>query len=132
MSRQHYLNIAEKSNDLLFFDIESTGFKADYGSTLVISCKPFGMKATSFPVIQVGNDKKIIREAKEMMENYGCWVSFYGKGFDIPFLNTRLLKWGIKPIEKRLHLDLFFTLKHNTSCPLIPKILRIAKGFSET
>ena len=126
---QHYLSLAENADDLIFFDIESTGFKADYGSTLVISCKPYNRKPFSFPVLQVGNDKKIVREARDILESYGCWVSFYGKGFDIPFLNTRLLKWGIHPIQPRLHLDLFFTLKHNTS--MSRKSLMQFAGFLE-
>ncbi len=28
-------------------------------------------------------------------------------------LNTRLLKWGYEPIEKRPHIDLYYTLKYN-------------------
>jgi hypothetical protein len=32
----------------------------------------------------------------------------------VPFVNTRLLKWGYAPIDTRHHIDLFFTLKSNT------------------
>lgn len=110
-----YLSLVERSNELVFFDIETTGQKADYDSTIVVSFKPYGKKPFSFPVKQVGNDQKIIREAKEILEAYKCWVSYYGRGFDIPFLNTRLLKWGMEPIEQRHHLDLYFTLKPKTS-----------------
>lgn len=115
LDAQYYLDLAESAKDIVFFDIESTGFKADYGSTLVVSLKPYGKKAFSFPVTQVGNDQKVVREAKEALESFGCWVGFYSKGFDIPFLNTRLLKWGRDPIEPRYHVDMFYTLKHHTA-----------------
>lgn len=115
IDEQHYLDLAEKTSDLVFFDIESTGFKADYGSVLVVSLKPFGKEPFSFAVNQVGNDQKVVRQAREALGRFGCWVSFYGKGFDKPFLNTRLLKWKQPPLESRHHLDLFFTLKYNMS-----------------
>ena len=112
---QYYLDLAEKTSDMVFFDIESSGgFNADYGSTLVVSVKPYGQKPYSFPIKQVGNDQKVVREAKECLESFGSWVSYYGKGFDVPFLNTRLLKWGLQPIETRPHIDMFFVLKHHT------------------
>ena len=112
---QDYLDIIERSGDLVFFDIESTGFKADYDSALCISFKEYGKKPFTLSVKQVGNDQKLIREAKEVLESYSCWVTYYGKGFDVPFLNTRLMKWGQMPVEARHHLDLYFTLKPKTS-----------------
>ena len=111
---KHYLQLAEATGDLVFFDIEATGLNADYGSTLCVSMKPYGKKPYSFQVKQVGNDIKVVREVKEQLEQYGCWCTYYGKGFDVKFLNTRLLKWGYDPLEPRHHIDLFFTLKSHT------------------
>jgi len=114
ISTQEYLALLEKSEGLLFFDIEASNLRADYGAVLVVSFKPFGKKPFSVSVKQGGHDSAVIREAKEILERAKVWVSYYGKGFDIPFLNTRLLKNGQLPIEKRPHLDLYFTLKSNT------------------
>lgn len=108
-----FLRLVEKAKTLVFFDIEATGLKGDYNSILVVSVKPYGLKPESFSVLQVGNDKRVVREAKERLEAADCWVGYYSKGFDIPMLNTRLLRWGLPPIEKRPHLDLYFTLKSN-------------------
>lgn len=110
---QMFLDLAEKANKICFFDIESTGFKGDYNSILVGSISDIHERATSFSILQPGNDKKVVRELKEELESYDCWVTYYGKGFDIPMLNTRLLKWGLRPVEKRHHVDLYYTLKHN-------------------
>lgn len=111
---QEYLTLLERAGGIVFFDIEATGLRADYGAVLVVSIKPYGKAPISLAVKQVGHDSLVVREAKEALENARLWVSYYGKGFDIPFLNTRLLKNGQAPIEKRPHLDLYFTLKANT------------------
>lgn len=110
---QDYLDLVEQTGKLLFVDIESTGLKGDYNTVLVVSIKPFGKKPYSFSVSQVGKDASVVRKAKETLEDAGCWVTYYGKGFDIPMMNTRLLRHGVDPIEKRPHLDLYFTLKSN-------------------
>lgn len=109
-----FLRLVENNNSIVFFDLESTGFKGDYNSIIVGSILHFKYKnATNHSIAQVGNDKRVVREIKEHLEAADCWVTYYGKGFDIPMLNTRLLKWGMKPVEKRPHLDLYFTLKSN-------------------
>lgn len=108
---QEFLTLCEDSKKLVFFDIESSGREGDYGAILCISFKPFGSKPYTFVVKQVGNDSGIVREAKRVLEGASCWCSYYGKGFDIPFINTRLMKWGVDPVEKKPHLDLYFQLK---------------------
>lgn len=108
---QEYLELLEDQNKLLFFDIESNGLKADYGSILCASFKPFGLEPVTFNVKQVGNDQKLVREIREILEEYPCWVSYYGKGFDVPMINSRSLKWGQPTLQSRHHIDLYFSLK---------------------
>lgn len=108
---QTYLDLVEFSNSLAFVDIEATGVKGDYNSILVVSVKPYSCDPVSFSVKQPGNDQKVVREAKEFLEQFNCWVTYYGKGFDIPMLNTRLLKWKQLPIDPRHHIDMYYTLK---------------------
>ena len=109
-----FLRLVENDNSICFFDIESTGFKGDYNSIIVGSITAYQDKeSTSFAIKQVGNDKRIVREMKDYLESFDCWVTYYGKGFDLPMLNTRLLKWGMRPVEKRPHIDLYFSLKSN-------------------
>lgn len=111
---QNFLNLVESSKTLAFLDIEATGLRGDYNSTLVVVVKPYNGKADVFKVRQPGNDTRVVREAKECLEQYDAWVTFYGKGYDVPFLNTRLLHKRIAPIEKRPHIDMYYTLKFNT------------------
>lgn len=111
---QDYLDFVEQTGKLASWDIETTQLNADLGSVLCASVKPYGKKPYTFTVKAVGNDIKVVRDLKDALEEYHCWLTYYGKGFDVPFVNTRLLKWGYAPIETRHHVDLFFTLKANT------------------
>lgn len=108
---EDYLRLVENNNSICFFDLESLGFRGDYGSILVTSVKPYHGDPVTFTIKQPGNDKKLVRETKEELEKYDCWVTYYGKMFDIKMMNTRLLKWGYPPVAKRPHLDLYFSGK---------------------
>lgn len=110
---QMFLRLAERAKSLCFLDIEATGLRGDYNSVLVVSIRPFGSKPTTFFISRPGNDQRVVNEAKRLLESFDCWVTYYGKGFDIPMLNTRLLRWGQDPIQKRHHIDLYYSLKAN-------------------
>lgn len=113
LDAQVFLRLAEKSKKLAIVDTEATGLRGDYNSLLVGSVKTYGGSTQSFTVGQPGNDKKLVRELKECLESFDCWVTYYGKGYDIPMLNTRLLRWSIPPVEKRPHIDMYYTLKYS-------------------
>jgi hypothetical protein len=102
---------------LVTFDIEATGLNGDYNSVICVSLKPYGKKPYTFKIDKPGGDRSVVRAAKEALEAADCWVGYYSKMFDIRMLNTRLLRYGIKPIEKRPHIDMYFVLSSavNTS-----------------
>lgn len=108
---QTYLDLVEDSGRLLFWDIEASGLRGDYNSIICASFKPYGERPFTLRIKQLGNDQKVVRQMKEILEDYHCWVTYYGKGFDVPMLQTRLLKWGQDPVKTRHHLDMYFTLK---------------------
>lgn len=118
LESKDFLRLAENAGTLMFFDIESKGFQGDYGSVICISTKLYAQDPETI-VLRSGreSDKRIVLMAKEKLEEADCWVSYYGKGFDIPMLNTRLLYHGYDPIEKKPHLDLYWALRSrlNTS-----------------
>lgn len=107
---QVYLELVEQSKQLVFFDIESTGFKGDYNTIICVSFKPYHGKPYTFYADQPGNDQKVIRLARLELDKYDCWASYYGKGFDIPMMQARLLKWGLPKIEKKRHVDMYFSV----------------------
>lgn len=110
---QEFLRLCEDSGKLVFFDIEATGLRGDYNSILVISIKPYHQDPISFSVMQPGNDRRVVRQAADYLSSDKAliWCGYYSKGFDFPMITTRLLKWGLPPLEKKLHLDMYYMLK---------------------
>lgn len=110
----NFLRLVENNNSICFFDIEATGLRGDYNTILVISVKPYKSDPITFKVDTIGDDRRLIKEAGELLNSFDCWVTYYGKGFDVPMINTRKLRWNQVPLNKKHHLDLFFTLKAKT------------------
>lgn len=108
---QRYLDLVEKSGKLYMVDSESQGREADYGRLYVISVKPYGQDPTSFVIGENMQDKGMVVAARDMIDEADCIVTFYGKGFDVPMINTRLLRYGKLPLKPVHHIDMYFTLK---------------------
>lgn len=127
---QEYLDLMEDTNGLVFWDIEAAGLKADYGSIICCSFKPYGRKPYTYHVKTYGDDELLVDSIKEELEYYKCWVTYYGKGFDVPMVNTRLLKWGGINLQPKHHIDLYFTLKSKLN--LSSKSMASLAGFLNT
>lgn len=112
IAAQDFIPIAESAHKLLTFDIEATNLRGDYGSILCASFRPYGGKVITVSTEQPGDDKKVVREIREIMSQYPLWLSYYGKGFDIPMIQTRLLVNGYPKLEKKPHIDLYYVLKY--------------------
>lgn len=110
---------------IILFDIESTNLDADFGTTLafgwkehgeakshVISLLDYNPKCDGCGRIDADDDKKLLETAYSVLSGVDMIVSWYGKGFDVPFLNTRMLDAGLKPLPPIPHVDLYFTAKH--------------------
>lgn len=107
-----YLQMAQAANKVCYFDIEAGGLTADYGSVLTVSILPhLDKKPVSFTVQQAGRDRKVVREACDYLSEFNIWVSYYGKMYDVPMLQTRLLRHNLPRLEKRHHLDMYFLLR---------------------
>jgi len=108
-----FLRLAEQAKRILFVDLEATGLRGDYNSVLCVSMRPYGEKSITSQVEKPGNDKKCIAETIEIMNDFDAWVTYYGKGFDIPMINTRAMRWCLKPLCKKPHIDMYYSLKSN-------------------
>ena len=108
---QDYLDMVEATHKLAFLDLESTGLKGDYNSVLVVSIKPYGKKPVEFVCKEPGDDRGLLEDVELALRDYLCIVTYYGKGFDIPMLNTRRLSWALDPLPPKHHIDMYFTLR---------------------
>lgn len=111
---QRFLRLVESANTLGFIDIEASGLRGDYNTMLCASIKQFQTEPTTHSVSKVGKDRATLIKTKASLEGLDCWVTYYGRGFDIKMLNTRLLIHKIDPIEKRPHIDMYYQLKAKT------------------
>jgi DNA polymerase elongation subunit (family B) len=113
LDAQKFLPIAEKAGALAFLDIESSGLRGEYGTAVVVSIRPYQGSSITFTA-RPGNDKALIKKVRAELHKFPVWVTYYGKGFDVPFLNTRMLRHGIAPLDKHHHIDLYFILRFKT------------------
>lgn len=104
---------------LAFFDIEASNLDADYGIMLSWAIKPsdsgevIGDVLTPADVKKGYEDKRIVQSCIEALADFDKVVTYYGTGFDIPFLRARALIVGVDfPTFGSLkHKDLYYTVK---------------------
>ena len=79
-------------DELLFFDIETTGFSGDTSSLYLIGCtwhRDGRWNMTQYCADRPEAERQALKEFFEMLKNYRVLVHFNGDGFDIPYLLKR-------------------------------------------
>jgi uncharacterized protein YprB with RNaseH-like and TPR domain len=102
-----------------YFDIEASNLDADYGIMLSWAIKPsdgkkvIGDILTPADVRRGYEDKRIVQSAIDALAKFDRVVTYYGTGFDLPFLRARALIVGVDfPTFGTLkHKDLYYTVK---------------------
>jgi len=96
-----------------FIDIETNGLNADFSYMICWSLKELDGEIqhqciTPGEIHKYKFDKGIIKSLIKLMQGYDRLIGYYSKDnrFDIPFLRTRALKWGLDFPQYR---DLLFT-----------------------
>ncbi len=106
---------------ILAFDIETTSLRASLGHILCCSfldilkprSKPYTFRIDSdeYKGSHSSDDSKLVAAIKAELEDAWIWAGWYSKMFDIPVINGRLALNGLRPVEKRMHLDLIYYSK---------------------
>ncbi len=109
-----------------YLDIESDGLKADWATMLTWCIKQkAGSVAcgsiTKEELFDGTQDRRIIKLLIDEMKKYDILVTYYGTNFDIPFIRTKALRYGIdfphyefdgkKLVHEVSHFDLFYLVK---------------------
>lgn len=82
-----------------YFDIETSDFKANTGYLISYALKEKGKEKvlyneiTQKEIISKEFDKRLVRECLRDLEKVNILVTYYGTGFDLPFLRTRAQYW---------------------------------------
>ena len=102
-----------------YLDIEADGLKPDWGTMLTWSIKPEGELFVMSDVITredlfYGNrDKRIIQSMVRELSKYDVVVTYYGTGYDLPFVRAKALHYNLDFVDygKIFHWDLYYTVK---------------------
>ena len=102
-----------------YLDIETTDLKANIGHMLSWAIKERDEKKVAYGLITKEElfdetyDKRICEELIAALKNYDTIITYYGTGFDIPFMRTRCLAHGLEfPKYRELsHHDLYYDVR---------------------
>lgn len=112
-----------KLNDVVFFDIECTGFNKEIDKIFSISIGKFkGDVFEASVYFNAYDEEKLLREVYQSFDKDNI-CTFNGMALDIPFLNSRLDKYNINELKYTKHYDFYRML-----CPYV-KVLG-SKGKS--
>lgn len=91
-----------------FFDIEAGGLQVPFDQVICCAFKEYGKPAYVISR-KPGDteDKELCQKIKEELEKYDHLVSYYGLGYDKPYISGRLLRYGLKPLRRQLHTDCY-------------------------
>lgn len=96
---------------ILFFDIEASDLKADIGHIICIGYKwNFEDKAKiisllSHPGKKINDDSAVLREFEKVFNQADLVVYHFGDFYDLPFIQTRRLIHGMKPLPNVASID---------------------------
>jgi uncharacterized protein YprB with RNaseH-like and TPR domain len=102
------------------FDLETTSLNADFGVILCGVVKPAHGKAKIFRADRLNthwptcrsNDSAVVKAITEELAQYDIWIAHNGNRFDVPFLRTRMAKWGYDPLPARKLIDPVFLARN--------------------
>lgn len=103
---------------ILFFDIESTGLNATFGTILCIGYKFLSDPEVHVPTILDGrkrasmlDDKRLVERFAKVYNHCDYSVGHYSSRFDLPMIRTKLLKWGLPPLPPKPHIDTWWVAR---------------------
>lgn len=115
------LTTAQKKNQWLldksrigFFDIETSNLDANIGMMLCACVKDYKGGTKTFIMSKdngLYSDRKFAVAMRDYLEKFDYVVTWYGTKFDVPYLNTRLILHGERPLDIIRHIDLYYTAR---------------------
>jgi len=108
---------------LLAWDIEASNLSADFGMILCVGYKEVGKGRPT--VISIADyetadrnplkaEKRLLKDLSEVLLDADAWVFQFGKFYDLPFVNSRLLYHGMPTLPTNFpHVDTWRVAKNN-------------------
>ena len=120
---EHYncfLKENPNQNRIGFFDIEVSNLKANVGLLLCYCIKDFGSDEIIEGCITPKDlrsdrlDEKVVRKCVSDLSKFDRIVTYYGTGFDIPYIRSKAVHCGIDfpCYGEMLHTDLYYIVRN--------------------
>ena len=121
---EHYACFIEDNPEtqrIGYFDIETTGFKADWDWMLtyaILDDKTDKVYSTLITVPDLRNekvmDKKVVTQCVKDMQNFDVLIGFYTTRFDLPFIRTRAVVFDVAfpGYDELLTKDVYYTVRN--------------------
>lgn len=97
--------------DILFIDIETTGFSAASSSLYLIGCAFYendSFNCRQFFAEKPVEEEEILKQFIEFAKNYKLLIHFNGNNFDIPYLQDKCKKYNLEcPLTEMDGLDIY-------------------------
>jgi len=124
------------------WDIETTHLQADFGFVLAACVKEIGKKPEIFRIDELSvnderwNDSALVMDVAAKVNSLDMVVTWNGKRFDWPFLQTRLLHHGLELLEPTLHVDAMYLSRyrlrlHSNSQKSVMKFMEVKNGKTD-
>jgi uncharacterized protein YprB with RNaseH-like and TPR domain len=97
-----------------YFDLETTGLRPEFGSIICCAVRtyPSGewkiFSILDYETEGMYDDGELAKDIRDHLEQHHILVGWNSKGFDVPFINTRLAYWGHRKLRTHLHLDCMY------------------------
>jgi uncharacterized protein YprB with RNaseH-like and TPR domain len=102
-----------------FLDIEATSLNASFGYCLTYCIKRYGGEilkrwVTPKEIRGYQFDKRLMGQLLEDLTEFDRVITYYGTGYDLPFLRTRCLTHGLDfpPMGSLFHTDVYYSVRN--------------------
>jgi len=113
-----------------YLDIETSNLKADVGIMLTWAIKTrdkdehYSGRIKKKEIMEYKFDKRICQELIDALDNYDVIITYYGTGFDIPFMRSRCLFYN-------LSFPTFGYVKHKDVYYMVKRLLKLHRNSLE-
>lgn len=101
--------------DLLFFDIETTGFQADVSNLYLIGCMYFEQNTLHLVQWFADNYRSevdLLHAFFALLKKHNTLIHFNGNGFDIPYLQKKVTQYQLPyTFDHCINIDLYKKIK---------------------
>ena len=109
--RTHSPDAGPARGDILFLDLETTGLAGGAGTyAFLVGCgwfEPGGFRVRQYFMVGHALERALLAAVRQRLESCGPLVTYNGKTFDLPVLETRFIfNRQRTPLGDRAHLDM--------------------------